>query len=336
MRKLPLKETLLVAGLLLLLLIGGWWRLPGGIEVIHPQLGHAVQSVYATGTVEPTVMMPIASRVGARLLTLNVDEGSDVKKDQVLAQLESSDLEQTLKDLQARAAFAQEDFDRKSQLAKQGYAAKATLDQARTTLDSAKAAARSLEAQISYTKLLAPADGRILRRDGEVGQMIPANQPVFWMSCCAPLRISAEVDEEDVNLVQPGQKVLIRADAFPGKIFHGEVQAITPKGDPVARSYRVRIVFTEDTPLLVGMTAETNIIAYEKDDALLVPSSAVTRDKVWVIRRGKLTQQAVSVGAKGPQQTEILSGVTADDFVVVSPERGLKEGSAPRIKLIGS
>ena len=69
-----------------------------------------------------------------------------------------------------------------------------------------------------------------------------------------------EIDEEDIPLVSPGQQVLIGADAFPDRVFEGRVQEITPKGDPIARSFRVRIALSGDTPLRTGMTADCNIL----------------------------------------------------------------------------
>src|SRR6185437_1967818 len=146
-------------------------------------------------------------------------------------------------------------------------------------------------------KLVAPADGRIIRRDGEIGQLIAANQTVFWLSC-APVRVSAEVDEEDIARVKPGQPVLLRADAFPGRIFDGTVESITPKGDPIARSYRVRISLAAGTPLMIGMTAETNIILRRDEHALLLPAGTVTQDMVWVVDNDRLVRRKVTVGAR--------------------------------------
>jgi hypothetical protein len=76
------------------------------------------------------------------------------------------------------------------------------------------------------------------------------------MSCCSALRITAE--EEDISSVSRGQKVLVHADAFPGRIFEGRVTEIRPKGGPVARSFRVRISLPQDTPLMIGVIADTN------------------------------------------------------------------------------
>ncbi len=325
------------AVLILIILAGGllaaWLFLPPRVAVVHPTRGPAVQAVYATGTVEATVMMPIAGRVTARLAELDVDEGAEVKQGQILARLEDQDLQSSLKQLRAQEQFAKQEYDRDAALVKSGAISKVVFQRAKSDWEAAQAATARAAAEADFLKLTAPADGKIIRRDGEIGQLIPANQAVFWLSQHQPLRISSEVDEEDVAQVKVGQEVLIRADAFYGKVFHGRVQAITPKGDPIARSYRVRIELKEDTPLFIGMTAETNIIIHEDKNALLLPASAVQKGKVWLVKDGRLSEQFVTLGAKGPEEVEILSGISADDAVVLNPDASLKPGSAVRASL---
>lgn len=302
------------------------------VEVARPQRGVAVQAVYATGTVEAAVMLPVSARGAARLMELNADEGSHVHKGQVLAQLEDSDLQSSIKQLEAREELARKDYERAQILVKQRAVPKRNYDQAKSDLEAARAATREAQAQAGYLQLVAPADGLIIKRDGEIGQLIAANEPVFWLSCCAPLRISSEVDEEDIAQVKPGQEVLIRADAFPEQVFHGRVQAITPKGDPVARSYRVRIEFTEEVPLQIGMTAETNIISEKHENALLLPTSAINKGQVWLVKDGKLVIRPVAIGAKGTAQTEIKEGVADEDMVVLKPDDKLKPGQKVKAK----
>lgn len=332
-----MKKFILIIVVITVLLAGTWgvrlWLQGSPLAVVHPVIGAAVQAVYATGTVEATVMMPIATHMGARLIKLNADEGSAVTKNEVLAQLEDEDIQHTIKQLQAREAFARKDYERNAALAKSNAASRKAYDQSKADWQAAQAATHAAQAQADYLKLLAPADGLIIKRDGEIGQMIPANTPVFWLSCCAPLRISAEVDEEDIAQVKNGQAVLIRADAFPGKIFHGKVQAITPKGDPISRSYRVRVAFSENTPLQIGMTVETNIIIGEHKNALLVPSSAVNQDNIWLVKDSRLVQQRVVTGAKGPERTEIKSGISEGDLVIVKPDVTLQVGRKVRAAL---
>lgn len=320
-----------------LLAVAAWFaysKLMPAVGVVHPVRGPAVRAVYATGTVEATVMMPIAPRTASRLMSLDVDEGSKVTKDQVLAKMEDDDLQHSIAELEAREELARKTYERNAALVKKNFVSKQTFDESKMALDVAIEAKNAASAKANYQKLLAPADGLIIKRDGEIGQMIGAGEPVFWLSCCAPLRISAEVDEEYITQVKAGQEVLIRADAFPGQVFKGKVQSITPKGDPISRSYRARIEFAESTPLQIGMTAETNIIISEEKNALLVPGGAVVQDKVWLVKDGKLTQQTVEVGAKGGNLTEIKNGVSEEDLVIQKPDKGLSEGKRIRTRLL--
>ena len=182
-------------------------------------------------------------------------------------------------------------------------------------------------------ELRAAADGRILRRDGEIGALLRPGDNLFWLSCCGGLRISAEIDEEDIPRVTPGQTVLIGADAFPGQVFEGRVQEITPKGDPVARSFRVRIALPAEAPLQTGMTADCNILVARRDDALLIPATAVVAGAVWLVRDGRLVRQAVELGAGGTDsgRVEVRSGLAADAWVVTDPDDRLRSGRRARL-----
>jgi membrane fusion protein, multidrug efflux system len=324
-----------VAGVAIVVLLAlAWagmrWLGSDSIEIAHPTRGAAVLAVYATGTVEAGVMMPIAPRISAKLAELNVDEGSNVEKGQVLARLEDTDLQSGLQQFRTQEALTKKTYDRKAILVKSGAVSKADYDSAKSQWESAKALSAKASTETNFMKLIAPDDGLIIKRDGEIGQLIPAQQPVFWMSCCAPLRISVEVNEEDIVQVKSGQEVLIRADAFPDQVFNGKVQSVTPKGDPIARTYRVRVAFVGDVPLQIGMTAETNIIISKNDNALLVPSTAVYDHKIWLMKDNKLVQQEVKQGAKGLNSVEIVSGVLESDVIVVQPTATLKSGAKVR------
>jgi RND family efflux transporter MFP subunit len=310
--------------------VGVVMLLPARVVVVHPTRGPAVQAVYATGTVESTVMLPIAARLTARLAQLDVDEGARVSKGQTLGRLEDTDLRNALAQLRSQEAYAHSDYLRDAALVKSGMVPKSTYDKARADWLAAGAASTKAQAEMDFAKLVAPADGLVIQRDGEVGQMIPVNQAVYWIAVDSPLRIAAQVDEEDINRVQPGQPVLIRADAVPDRVMHGTVQSITPKGDPVARSYRVRVGLAEATPLQIGMTVEVNIIVRKNEDALLLPPSAISASRVWCVRDARLVPRTVTTGASGDKQVEILSGIGPDDLVVLHPGAALRAGARVR------
>jgi RND family efflux transporter MFP subunit len=275
----------LIAGVLLAAAIGGgvWWWSYQPLEVTVARVGRgpAVEAVYATGLVEPTVQMPVAPRTGGRLLQWLVEEGASVKRGQVLARLQATELDQTVQELGARERLARLQLERTQALVNEQFLSRAELDRVQTEVNVAEAASRRAQAQRDDMVLRAPADGTVLRRDGEPGQIVAAGQTLYTLACCAPLRVSAEVDEEDIVRVRRGQRVLLRSEALPGRVFEAEVADITPKGDPVARSWRVRIrpreaAVLEAAGARAGMTMDANIVITRRDDVLLMPSRALT------------------------------------------------------------
>ncbi|MGA7325847.1 MAG: efflux RND transporter periplasmic adaptor subunit [Rhodomicrobium sp.] len=312
-----------------------WWLLqPSAVTVVPVLRGPAIQAVYATGTVEASITIRVAPQAAGRLLELKADEGQTVKAWDVLARLDDSDLRASVEELEARAKYAEQQFERAGALLKQGWATREKFDQAKSELDAARQSARRSGELLTFMSLRTPVDGHIIRRDGEVGDYIPVNQPVFYVAKAGvPLRISADVDEEDIPLVKIGQKVLIRADAFPARIFTGEVTEITPKGDPVARNYRVRVELPFDTALMIGMTAETNIVTIERENALLVPASAVSGTVLWVVRNGKAERVPAQIGIKGRDRFEIIAGLADDDKVVINPPASLTSGKRVRLRI---
>ncbi|MEN3952765.1 efflux RND transporter periplasmic adaptor subunit [Iodidimonas sp. SYSU 1G8] len=314
-----------------------WWRTgPVAVEVASPRIGPAVEAVYASGTVEPTVMMPIAPKLSGRLVQMLVDESASVTKGQKLAVFDNEEMAQSVREWEARVRFSQSQYDRAAELFGRGVGTGVARDSARNDLETAKASLARVRKQMSEMALTAPETGTIIRRDGEVGQVFPAGEALFWMSCCAPLRVSVEVDEEDIPRVKPGQQALIRSEAFPGKVLDGKVSEITPKGDPVARSFRVRIGLPEDTPLLIGMTADTNIVTATRQNALLLPAGSVNDGKAWVVRGDKLAQIPVTTGASGADWVEVTKGLTRKDKVVVNPADTLREGRRVTITVPGT
>lgn len=312
-----------------------WWQWPVRVQTVQPTRGPAIDAVYATGSVEPTVMIPVAPRVGGRLATIDAQEGEHVKRGQVLARIESSDLAQTIQEARAREQLARVQFERARSLVEQRFIAPAEIDRTRNEWQAAQAASRRAQVQHDYNQLVAPADGIILRRDGEAGQFVPAGQTVFALACCAPLRVTAEVDEEDIARVVVGQAVMMHSDALPHRLYEGRVAEITPKGDPVSRSYRVRVRLVDapaiDTgPMRSGMTMDTNLIVSRREGALLLPNRALQGDRLWLLSQGRLHQRSVIKGVVGAERTEIVSGLADGDMVVLSPPETLRDRQRAR------
>ena len=316
-------------GLICLALTGivAFWLWPVTVSISHPQRGQAIKAIYATGIVEPSVTLAIAPNLAGHLVEVNVDEGQSVAKGQILARLKDQDLRSSVAELQARLGFARSYYQRLQTLNQRSLVAKLDVERAKADLQAAEAAVKRADAQRDYMTLLAPADGLIIRRDAEIGQFINIGQAIFQLSCCAPLRISAQVDEEDIINVYVGQTVVLHTDDLPGEILHASVSEITPKGDPVSRTYRVRMQLENPGNLKIGMSVDTNLLVEQHDNALLIPSIAIDKDNsVWLVENNKLHRQVVKVGIQSGARTEILEGLADQSQVVTSLNANFSEG----------
>ena len=320
----------LVAGVVALGLFA-YSRTRPTVTLEHPTRGPAVEAVYATGTVEPVYWSKVAPVGTGRIADILARDGDPVKKGAVLARLEDQDKSANVMQLAARRDFLLQELARSRNLILKGFISKQALDLAAAELKQAEAALAAASKPLADTRLTAPIDGVVLRQDGEAGETVLANQTLFWVGLPRPLRIIAEVDEEDIARVHPGQRVLIKADAFPGVVLEGRVAEITPKGDPINKSYRARISLPDDTPLKVGMTTETNILIREEENALLVPAAAVSGGKLWVAENGRAKRLPVKTGTIGEKKAEILSGLKGDENVIANPPPELKEGDTLRV-----
>ena len=174
-------------------------------------------------------------------------------------------------------------------------------------------------------------DGVVLRRDGEIGEIAEIGQVLFRVGVPKPLLVVAEVNEEDIPRVAVGQLVLFRTDAFPDQRIEGKVREITPMGDVLAKTYRIKVSLPDETPLKPGMSVEANIVTREKPDALLVPANAVQESAVFVVEGNRVRKRAVKVGIRGTRQVEILSGLKAGDRVASPASTDLKDNMRIRV-----
>ncbi len=342
-RRLLLLLALLVAGG-----AGGWiWAtLPPRIATAPVTTGPALEAVYATGSVEPVHWARVGPATRARLTAILVEEGERVTEGQPLARLDDRQARAMAEEAEARASFAAEDLARTRTLVARDIAARATLERAERDARAARATADAAQQRLEDYLVRAPTDGIVLRRDGEVGEVVDTPASLFWIGELSPLRITAEVDEEDIARIATGQRVLLRADAFAGRVMTAEVAQITPKGDTSRKAYRVRLNLPPDTPLMIGMTVEANIVLREAPDAVLVPPAAVVlpaatraatappgrtrRAVVWVADGDRARRREVEIGVHGARATEILRGLEAGETVLLDPPARLAEGQAFR------
>jgi RND family efflux transporter MFP subunit len=310
----------------------GWWHYGRGLEVttVAATRGTAVEIVYATGAVEPVRWAKVASLVRDRIVELCYCEGKSVHKGDVLARLDDKEVRGQLLVLRAREDFARRELTRVVELTARGSSTTQAYERASSDLRQVQALISVQMERLDDYTLTAPMDGIVLRRDGEVGEIAEVGQTLFRVGVPKPLQVVAEVNEEDIPRVTVGQKVLFRTDAFANRQLEGKVREITPMGDPVAKTYRIRIALPDDTPLLIGMSVEANVIAREKPNALLIPSDAVQDSSVFVVEGDRARRRKIEIGIRGTRMTEVLSGIEEGDRIVAPAVSGLTDGARIR------
>ena len=308
-----------------------WWLLRGPtITVARVTRGAAAEIVYATGSVEPETWSRSTPLVRGRIIERCRCEGKAVKRGDLLARLDDKEALATLNDLHALEEFQHREFDRQSQLLARGVATSQAFQKAESDLARIKAQIAAQAQRLEYYKLVSPMDGTVLKEDGEVGDMVEPGTILYRVGLEKPLWVVADVNEEDIPRVKVGQQALLRTDAFAGQVLPGIVKQITPAGDPVSKTFRVRIGLPDETPLRVGMSVEANIISREKLDAVLVPANAVVHNSLFAIEDGRARLRKVEIGIRGTGSVEILQGVSEGESVASPATANIKNGSRVR------
>jgi RND family efflux transporter MFP subunit len=309
-----------------------WWHFGRGVVVTTATAtrGTAIEIVYATGAVEPVRWAKVASLVRERIVDLCYCEGKSVKTGDLLAKLDDSEVRGQLQELRAREDFAKREQARVTELMSRGSTTTQAYERASADLRQIQALISVQMERLDDYRLTAPMDGVVLRRDGELGEIAEIGQTLFRVGVPKPLQVVAEVNEEDIPRVTVGQAVLFRTDAFVGRRLEGKVSDITPMGDPIAKTYRIRIALPGDTPLLVGMSVEANVITREKPNVLLVPADAVQGSTVFVVEGDHARRRTIEVGIRGTRMIEVMSGITEGERVVAPAVAGLADGTRVR------
>lgn len=230
----------------------------------------------------PGAEVTIGADAVGRLLRVNVEEGDVVRKGEVLAEIDASDLIASLDEAKARLEeataerrLAQYNAERKLKLFNEGIltafdrdAAERDVEITQARIETAIASIHRLEATIAKTRMIAPIGGTVTSRVVNAGQMVDRGDPAFTVADLNRLRIEGEAHEADADRVAIGAEVEIHADGFPGKTFHGRVEEIPgsvtlrrikpqdPARPTDVRVLALKVAFQEKTPLKLGTTVD--------------------------------------------------------------------------------
>lgn len=302
--------------------------------------------VEASGTINPVNTVSVGSTVSGLMKEIYVDYNSEVKKGQLLAQIDPATFQATvdqqlaqinnaeanLAKLNAEMVYAEKTYNRYKNLYKKNFVARSELDQAeseylakkasigaqRASIAQSRASYNTAMTNLGYTKIIAPVDGTIISRDIDVGQPVAASFQAPELFTIAQdltkMQIEVNVSEADIGQVKDGQDVEYTLDGYPDSVFYGKVTQVRLDSTTTSNvvTYTVIVsVSNDDLKLKPGMTANVSIIAKQSKDVMCAPSIAL---KYSPDKNGqKYQSQGVWVLEKGkPKRIDIKVGASDD------------------------
>ena len=311
-----------------------------------------------TGTAKVGIESNLSFKVGGTISEIKLKVGDIVKKGQVLAKLNPTDLslqekeaEAALKEAESQLLNAKNNYNRIKQLYENNTASKSDLDKARSSYESSSASTERLKnslklarQQLSYTILKAPDDGIIAVSNSEVNENVQAGQTIAILNVGKEMEVSLGLAENVINRVVKGMKVDVSFSSVRSQTFKGTVSEVSPSIDINSSTYPVRIIINNPTKnLKSGMAANVkfSFSNVSTKELLIVPVSAVGEDSkgrfVFLVEPldsviGIIKKQHIEIGELTNEGFEVITGLSVGQEVVTAGLQTLLEGQKVKIK----
>ena len=321
-----------------------------------------------TADISPNQVVNLFSRVDGYVAKLHVDKGDFVKAGQLLMEIDHTDYLHAVNQAKANLAAshakvaqqkaalrnARLTLDRMQALIKDQFVSQQDLDNAQVNFDAAVAALESLDAQVkqmevalaqadtnlTYSYIRAPFAGYIAERNLDTGAYVTGaasststmSRSMLSLHDIDRVRVLIEVVEKDIPTIQIGQKAGLRAEAYPDRVFEGQVTRIVQALNRETRTMTVEIDLpNKDRRLKGGMFARVEVMVGTHPQAVQIPIDAVSRledtQYVFVVRDGKAQRVNVEIGVRDDNRVEITKGLTGDETVIVSGKDLVHDGT---------
>lgn len=326
------------------------------VSVLLPERAAPHQDIILPGNVQPYITSPIYSRTNGYLKNWYFDIGAHVKKGQLLAVIETPEVDQqlqqarsTLLTAQANLALAAITKTRYQGLLKSNAASQQDADNAvgtynanKATVEAAQAAVQEYAALVSFEKIYAPFNGVITARNTDIGDLIDSGSSggvktdLFHIAQTRTLRVFVNVPEEYSQGIKVGMTAKLALAEFPGREFQGRVVRTADAINVTTRTLLIEVDLDNPTgTLLTGSYAEVHLAVPAQASTLLIPvNTLIFRSEglhVVVVKDGKATLTAVTPGHDLGNQIEIVSGLKPDDQIVVNPPDSIVQGQEVQI-----
>jgi len=307
------------------------------VEVGRIEIGMVNEEVEALGTLAADESVIIAPEIAGRVVFLGFKEGERVTRGQELVKLDTAILTAEMKQAEADLGLSRDTFERNRSLVQRGAGTQVALEQATAQLATNEARLQLAQAKLAQSTIKAPFNGVVGLRSVGVGDFVSVGKSLITLTNIDPIKVDFRVPEVYLRSVKVDQPIQVKVDAVPGRDFTGRIFAIDPVVDVNGRAIRLRAAIPNaDLVLKPGLFARVTITVDQRENALIVPETAVVPDGVgkivFIVVDGKAKRVAVELGKRLPGKVEIVSGLTPDMRLVTSGQMRLRDGSVVAIK----
>lgn len=281
----------------------------------------------AIGSIVAIQGVTVTPELAGTVTEIAFESGKVVEKGDLLIRQDTSSEEAQLRAAEAQLELARINLEREQKLREEKMVSQSELDSAVSTMKQTQANADAVRTVIQKKTIRAPFSGQVGIRQANLGQYLDAGKPIVWLQTLTPVYADFTLPQQDLAQLSNGMPVHLQIDAYPDKVFEGNLMAINPGLDQATRSVGLRAAFDNPNQLLhPGMFARVEVLLPERKDLLVIPATSVLRspsgDSVYVIEETSTTDS--SKAALKVRQQLIRVGLERGDFVSV--ESGLKPG----------
>jgi RND family efflux transporter MFP subunit len=320
------------------------------VKITKVQAAGNAQTLSLPGTLQGHVQAPVAARAGGYLRRWTRDIGSRVQQGELLAEIETPELDQQLS--QAIAArnqtaasldLAKTTLERWEQLRKRDAVSQQELEERRSAYVQARANVAGADANVerlrqleSFKRVVAPFAGVLTKRNVDIGDLIDSNKPLFMLSQTDPLRVYVNVPQSYAHLVRAGQAAVVTQTELRGRTFKGQVARTASSIDTGTRTMQVEIALpNKDGALMPGAFVNVELTAAPSGTPTIPSNALLFRSQGVLVANvdasGTVHLRPVRVGRNYGDSVEVLEGLKGGESLVLNPSDSLAEGDKVRV-----